>query len=134
VQRDLNDRKLSIDEFPIPAEVLGYILKLIVDGKLTTKSARDLYGDLLELPREEVTRQKADEIIADKGLEVVEDTGALDSAIESVLAEPKNEKTIADVKGGKQQAVGPLIGQVMKQVKGADPKTVREMLLKKISE
>ncbi|QDT38181.1 Asp-tRNA(Asn)/Glu-tRNA(Gln) amidotransferase subunit GatB [Stratiformator vulcanicus] len=132
VQRDLNDRKLTIDEFPIPAEVLGDILKLIVDGKLTTKSARDLYGDLLELPREKVTKAKADEIIAEKGLEVVEDTGALDAAIDNVLAEPKNAKTISDVEGGKQQAVGPLIGQVMKQVKGADPKTVREMLLKKI--
>ena len=38
-----------------------------------------------------------------------------------------------DVKGGKQQAVGPLIGQVMKEIQGADPKQVRQMLIDAIN-
>ncbi|HBN75571.1 MAG TPA: Asp-tRNA(Asn)/Glu-tRNA(Gln) amidotransferase GatCAB subunit B, partial [Planctomycetaceae bacterium] len=44
----------------------------------------------------------------------------------------KNDKVVADVQSGKQQAVGPLIGQVMKELKGADPKTVRQMLIDRI--
>ncbi|WP_145263381.1 Asp-tRNA(Asn)/Glu-tRNA(Gln) amidotransferase subunit GatB [Calycomorphotria hydatis] len=134
ILRDLNDRGLSLAEFPIPAEVLGAILKKIVDSKLTTKSARDLYAELLELDRDEVTVAKSEAIITEKSLEVVEDTGQIEEAIKTVIAEPRNEKTVTDVKGGKQQAVGPLIGQVMKQAKGADPKTVREMLLKAIEQ
>jgi aspartyl-tRNA(Asn)/glutamyl-tRNA(Gln) amidotransferase subunit B len=46
----------------------------------------------------------------------------------------KNPKAVADFKAGKQAAVGALIGQVMKQVKGADPQTVRTMLVEKLSQ
>ena len=51
--------------------------------------------------------------------------------IDSVLA--ANAKIVADVRGGKQQAFGALIGQVMRQTKGADPQAVREMLAAKIA-
>jgi aspartyl-tRNA(Asn)/glutamyl-tRNA(Gln) amidotransferase subunit B len=45
----------------------------------------------------------------------------------------KNAKAVADFKGGKQAAVGALIGQVMREVKGADPATVKQMLIEKIN-
>ena len=56
------------------------------------------------------------------------------AAIAAVIGNEKNAKTLADFRSGKQAAVGPLIGQVMKQLKGADPKTVRELLIKMLSE
>ncbi|HEX6984630.1 MAG TPA: Asp-tRNA(Asn)/Glu-tRNA(Gln) amidotransferase subunit GatB [Planctomycetaceae bacterium] len=132
VLRELNDRKLSIDRFPIPPEVLGGVLKRIVDGKMTVKGGREVFADLLTLPPEQVTDAVVERIIDEKGLLLVTDTGAVDQAIDAVLADPKHAKAIADVRGGKQQAVGPLIGQVMKQLKGADPKAVRERLLERI--
>lgn len=133
VLRELNDRKLSIDDFPIPATVLGGILKRIVGGEMTVKGGREVFAELLTLPPEQVTDAAAERIIAEKGLLLVTDTGEVDKAIDVVLADPKHEKAIADVRGGKQQAVGPLIGNVMKQLKGADPKAVRARLLERIA-
>ncbi len=66
----------------------------------------------------------------EKGLKVVNDTGLLDAAIASALAE--SQKAIDDYKAGKQQALGAVVGKVMKLVKGADAKVVREMLIRKI--
>jgi aspartyl-tRNA(Asn)/glutamyl-tRNA(Gln) amidotransferase subunit B len=132
VLRELNDRKISIDAFPIPGAVLGNLLKRIVDGQMTVKGGREVFAELLLLPPEQVHDATVERIIDEKGLLLVTDTGEVDKAIDAVLADPKHAKAIADVRGGKQQAVGPLIGNVMKQLKGADPKAVRERLLERI--
>ena len=60
------------------------------------------------------------------------DTGELERVIGEVVG--KNPKAVADFKSGKQAAVGALIGQVIKSVKGADPQTVRTMLVEKLSQ
>lgn len=132
VQRDLNDRKLAIDEFPISAELLGVLLKRIVGGELTVKGAREVYAQLLADSDDDqpLSIDRIDSIIEEKGLKVVNDTGLLDSAITSALAE--SQKAIDDYKAGKQQALGAVVGKVMKLVKGADAKVVREMLIRKI--
>jgi aspartyl-tRNA(Asn)/glutamyl-tRNA(Gln) amidotransferase subunit B len=66
-------------------------------------------------------------LILERGLEIVRDTGALDAAIAAaVLSRPE---AAADFRAGKQNAIGPLIGMIMKQVGGADPKQVRERLV-----
>ena len=132
VLREMNERKLSINSFPIPATVLGGLLGRIVGGKLSVKSAREVFAELVTLPPGAATDTAVEQIIADRQLELVTDTGELDAAIDVVLAEPNNSKAIADARSGKQQAVGPLIGQVMKHLKGADPKTVRQRLLDRI--
>jgi len=130
--REINDRKLAIEDFPIPAEVLGGVLKRIVEGKMTVKGGREVFAELLSLPPDQVSDAAVERIVNDKGLLLVTDMAALDAAIDAVLADPKHAKAIADARGGKQQAAGPLIGQVMKQLKGADPKAVRERLLERI--
>lgn len=132
VLRELNERNMSLEDFPISAEILGGILKRIVDGEMTVKSGREVFMALLELPPEQIDAATVEKIIVDEGLLLVTDTGEIDAAIDVILADPKNEKAIADVRGGKQQAVGPMIGRVMKQVKGADPKTVRGRLIERI--
>lgn len=133
VLRELNERNMSLEDFPISAEILGGILKRIVDGEMTVKSGREVFMALLELPPEQIDAATVEKIIVDEGLLLVTDTGEIDAAIDVILADPKNEKAIADVRGGKQQAVGPMIGRVMKQVKGADPKTVRGRLIERIN-
>ncbi len=134
VQRDLNDRKLTIREFPIAAEVLGLLLKRVVSSELTIKGAREVYAQLLlDFDNEQaVTIERIDAIIDEKGLKVVNDTGLIDSAIATALAE--SPKAVEDFKAGKQQALGAVVGKVMKLVKGADAKVVREMLLKKLAD
>ena len=75
---------------------------------------------------------RIDELIASRGLEIVQDTGAIDAVISEVFS--RSAKAIADFKAGNEKAVGALIGQVMKGVKGADPQTVREKVLARLAE
>ncbi len=133
VARELNERKIGISEFPLSPQLLGTLLAEVVQERITVKSARDVFTLLLEesdndrIPAE----SRVQEVIAERGLSVVRDTSVLDTAIEAALSE--SPKAIEDLKAGKQQAIGPLIGKVMKQVQGADAKQVRAMILARVA-
>ena len=163
VLREMNQREQSVTQFAIRPDVLSALLSRINGKKITIKSAREVFLSLLAEADEAAKRSaentggseqppvapkpglkkvtksftllwsvsKIDEIIAAKGLAIVEDTGAIDAAIAAVLA--RSEKAIADFKGGNEKAIGALIGQVMKAVKGADPAAVKEKLLAVLS-
>ncbi len=133
VLREMNERKLSIEEFPIRPRDLVSLLSKIIANEITIQSAREVFNELQTGSDDgtDISSDRIDQIIKEKGLALVSDTGQLDSVIAAVIE--RNEKIAADVRGGKQAAVGPLIGQVMKEVKAADPKLVRQMLLEKIN-
>ena len=154
VLREMNERKLSIDQFPIRPPLLAELLSRINTKKITIKSAREVFLELLASPSEPPIQPSIsnphqhalhapteaywitntgviDEIVKKKGLEIVSDAVQLETVIAAVLA--KNAKAVADFRGGKQAAVGALIGQVMREIKGADPGTVRQMLIEKIT-
>jgi aspartyl-tRNA(Asn)/glutamyl-tRNA(Gln) amidotransferase subunit B len=134
VLREMNERNLTISHFPIRAAVLGNLLERITKKQITIKSAREVFMELLvENPdRRPISSGHIDQIVAEKGLALVTDTGELERVIADVIG--KNPKAVADFKSGKQAAVGALIGQVMKGIKGADPQTVRAMLVEKMSQ
>ena len=133
VLRDLSELDFTLDAFPIPAGTLGHLLKRVAAGELNTKAARDVYADLLARPRAENTSETVDAIVDERGLIAVTGGAELEAACDAAIADPKNAVAVETVRGGKQQAVGPLMGQVLKAVGGADPKTVRAMLLERIS-
>lgn len=134
ILRDLNAGAVSISEYPVTSEILGTILRCVTSERITTKSARDIYTALKNRADEDesISASDVETIIQERRLEIVRDTGALQAAIAAVIA--AKPEVVADVKAGKQAAAGPLIGMIMKQVAGADPKAVREMLLKTIAE
>ena len=63
---------------------------------------------------------------------MVSDSGQLEGFVKGVVE--KNPNAVADFRGGKQAAVGALIGQVMREMKGADAGAVRELILKALQE
>lgn len=130
--RDLNADGLSLSEFPVTSEILGAILKNVCDERITTKSARDVYSALKQAAtdHEIITADDVERIISERGLVIVRDTGALDIAIAAAMA--ARPEAVSDFRAGKQNAIGPLIGMIMKQVAGADPKQVRERLISAI--
>jgi aspartyl-tRNA(Asn)/glutamyl-tRNA(Gln) amidotransferase subunit B len=133
VLREMKERSCTIAEFPIPAAVLGNLILRIVKKELTTKSAREVFTELLATAdNHPATIARIAEIVTAKGLAIVQDDGAVDAAIMAVIE--KNPKAVADFRGGKAAAVGALIGQVMKQLKGADAATVKEKLVARLSE
>ena len=117
------------------ASVLGTVLQKIVKGEITIKSGRAVFTELLAQSDDgsDVTANSVDTIIADKGLGKVQDTGKIDIAIQAVIGNERNAKAVEDVRGGKQQAVGPLIGQVIRELKGADAGSVRQMIIDKLT-
>ena len=133
VLREMKERNSRSTTFPITADVLGTLLQRVVARKITVNSGRIVFAALLE--RSVDSRppgvEAVDAIIAEKSLAITSGASELTPIIDAVLA--ANAKIVADVKGGKQQAIGALIGQVMKQTKGADPQVVREMLQNRIA-
>jgi aspartyl-tRNA(Asn)/glutamyl-tRNA(Gln) amidotransferase subunit B len=74
----------------------------------------------------------ADEIIEKKGLRQITDTGAIEQAIEDVMA--KNPGQLADYRAGKDKLFGFFVGQVMKTTGGkANPAQLNELLKKKLA-
>ena len=132
VLREMNQRQLTIERFPIDSGVLAALLTKVKAGEITTRSAREIFADLLadaDAGRAP-TRERIDQITQEKGLAVVADTGQLGGVVDAVIA--RNPKAVEDFQGGKQQAVGKLIGEVMREVKGADAKVVRQMIVERL--
>ena len=78
------------------------------------------------------TKKLPSEIIKEEGMEQVNDTGAIEKIVESVLA--ANPQAVADFKNGKTNALGWLMGQVMKESHGkANPKQATELLKERLS-
>ena len=129
VAREVNERGLSVADFPVPAETLGEILRRVSKKELANKGAREVFAAVLD--RGGVKPSGVDAIVEELGLGASDDDQIEETARELVEANPK---VVAAVKAGKDAAVGPLIGQVMKQHKGANPGDVRGLLLKVIAE
>ena len=73
-----------------------------------------------------------DAVIDRRGLRQVSDAGAIEAAVDRVLA--ANEKQVADYRAGKDKAFNSLVGQVMKATQGkANPAQVGEILKRKLA-
>ena len=95
-------------------------------GELTDKLARAVFDGVIAGEGRPV------EVVAGRGLKVVSDEGALNATVEDVIA--ANPEVAQKIRGGKHQAVGALIGQVMKAMRGqADAARVRELLMEKLT-
>ncbi len=133
VLREMKERRLDIGTFPIRPPVLASLIQRVAKKQLTIKSAREVFLALLGTDEDvpPATLERIDAIIAEKGLAVVQDDSAIDTVIVAVI--DKNPKAVADFQAGKQAAVGALIGQVMKQLKGVDAAAVKDKLVAKLS-
>jgi len=134
MQAAMKERGGLISDFPIRPPVLAALLERINKKRITIKSAREVFTSLLEESSRGIAPgvDQIDALITSRGLEIVQDTGAIDAAITEVLS--RNAKAIADFKSGNEKAAGAIIGQVMKAVKGADPQTVREKVLARLKD
>ncbi len=105
-------RKAAIDEAPVRVEAaeLATIIRAVEDGTLSRSNGKEV----LELHA--TTGATASTIIAERGFHQISDTDAVAAAVDAVLA--ANPEAVADYRGGKQQAVGFLVGQVMKATRG----------------
>ncbi len=122
----LKAAELEIGASPVSAERLAELVKLLGDGTLSSKLAKDVFAKMFE------TGKTAEEIIEAEGLKQISDTGELKSIIDELI--DKNPKQVEMYRGGKTGILGFFVGQVMKATKGqANPAVVNEILAKKLA-
>jgi len=124
VLRVLNEQGSSLDKFPLTAAALGQLVKLVVAGEIEITRAKEVFNDMV------ANRRTAAESMAALGIAKV-DSSELEAICREIVA--ANPKIVADVKSGKQQAVGALVGQAKKKNPNANPNDVRRICLEIIA-
>ncbi len=121
----LNKLDKTIDTSPVSADALGGLVDLISNQTISGRIAKDVFEAMLE------TGKPAAQIVEEKGLRQVTDTGAIEKSIDDILA--ANADKVAEYKSGKDKLFGFFVGQVMKATGGkVNPAMLNELLKKKL--
>ena len=110
LSRLLNQDHRDIAASPVTPVGLSDLLSLIVDGTLSTSLAKTVLEEMY------VTGNPAAQVVEEKGLAQISDTGAIEAAVAEAIA--ANPKAVADYLDGKENAARFLMGQVMRITKG----------------
>jgi aspartyl-tRNA(Asn)/glutamyl-tRNA(Gln) amidotransferase subunit B len=122
----LNREGRTIVDSPVSAASLGKLLDLMADNTISGRIAKDVFEAMVE------TGEEPAAIVEAKGLRQVTDTGAIDNAVDTVLA--GNADKVAEYKAGREKLFGFFVGQVMKAMAGkGNPALVNEALKRKLS-
>ena len=119
--RLLKENNMDPEDLSFAPENLAKLVDLADDGTVNSSVAKEVF--------EQIFKENVDPevYIEEHGLKTVNDEGALKATIEQIVSE--NPQSVADYKGGKKKAIGFLVGQTMKAMKGkADPASVNKIL------
>ncbi len=103
-------RNQATDAIAVDAAELARLIRLVVDGAISRGNGREV----LEL--HVASADPVADIVAARGFRQISDAGAVGAAVDDVLA--ANSAAVADFRAGKAQAVGFLVGPVMKATRG----------------
>jgi aspartyl-tRNA(Asn)/glutamyl-tRNA(Gln) amidotransferase subunit B len=116
----------EIKGIPVEPERLGGLIKLIDEGEISGRIAKQVFKEML------VSSESPEMIVEKKGLKVMADKSVLNNIIEDVLK--KNPDQVRAFKGGKEKVFGFFMGQIMQASKGkASPEIVNQLLRAKLS-
>jgi aspartyl-tRNA(Asn)/glutamyl-tRNA(Gln) amidotransferase subunit B len=123
--RMMNATGREISAVLIKPAQLAEMLKLLDKGTISGKIAKTVFEEMFN------TGKDPGVIVEEKGLVQISDEGEIEKIVSDVIA--ANPKSVDDYKGGKKQAIGFLVGQVMKATKGkANPGLVNKLLKEKL--
>ncbi|MCB9894710.1 MAG: Asp-tRNA(Asn)/Glu-tRNA(Gln) amidotransferase subunit GatB [Planctomycetes bacterium] len=127
VTRELNDRNAAIGDLKLTPEELIELIKLLDAGKLNNITAKEVFHAMVETGEGAMTAaQRLNKLI-------VQDDDAMNAVIDEVIAEFA-DKAVADFKAGEEKALGFLIGQCMRKLKGkANPKELGPKIAARIN-
>jgi aspartyl-tRNA(Asn)/glutamyl-tRNA(Gln) amidotransferase subunit B len=122
----LNRAGIEVRESPVSSARLAGLLRRIGDKTISGRSAGEVFDAMWSGSLE------ADAIIESRGLKQISDAGALESAVEQVLA--AQPKLVEDYRAGKEKAFNALVGQVMQATKGnGNPQEVTRILRERLA-
>ncbi len=119
--RLLKESEQEPDDLSFSAAHLAALIAMTDAREINSTVAKEVF--------EQIFREDADpvEYVEKHGLKTVRDEGSLRSTIEAIIA--ANPQSVADYKSGKKKAMGFIVGQTMKAMKGkADPAAVNQMV------
>lgn len=123
----LNREELDISDARVSAAAFGELLLRIRDNTISGKIAKDVLEAMWN------GEGGPDEIIEQRGLKQITDSGAIETMVDEVIA--NNPEQFEQLKGGKDKLMGFFVGQVMKASKGkANPAQVNELMRSKLKE
>ena len=126
IARILNEKEQEPDEIPFTGNDLGELVKLIDDGKISSSIAKKVLEEMFE------TSGKPSEIVEKNGWIQISDEGAMLEVVTKIL--DNNPQSIIDFKGGKDRALGFLVGQAMKETKGkANPQLLNKLFIEEMN-
>lgn len=125
ITRILNERGIDLCESKLTPKKLVTLLSLVEKGTVSNTAGKTVLEEIFETGAEPET------VVREKGLAQVSDAGALEKLVSEVIA--TNEKSVADYRSGKSNALGYLVGQCMRASKGkGNPQVLRELLQKQL--
>jgi len=125
LMRHLNEEKVEIEDSPISPEKLAGMLKLMDEGTISGKMAKDVFEKMFK------TGKDASQIVKESGITQITNESELIKIVDKVIKE--NPKSVEDFKEGKEKALNYLVGQVMRYTKGrAKPDFVFEAIKQRI--
>ncbi len=122
----LQEKGEVISRSPVTAQNLAGLIKLVADGSISGKMAKDVLAEMFQ------TGKTASQIVSEKRLEQITDADKIAEVARQVIA--ANPKQTEQYRGGKTATLGWFVGQVMKATRGqAKPQLVQEILKKELS-
>ncbi len=110
---------------PVEPERLGELIDVLEDGTLSNRLAKDVFENMT------ITGHAPTVIVEEKGLKQITDTGAIEAAVDDIIA--ANPGQAEQFRGGNEKVMGWFVGQVMKATGGkANPKAVNQILRNKL--
>jgi aspartyl-tRNA(Asn)/glutamyl-tRNA(Gln) amidotransferase subunit B len=123
VLRTLNERQIGIGQFPVSARSLGELIGVVASGRLTTSRGREVLAEMIASSR------SVEEAMDGLGIAEV-GRGEIEQLCRELLK--ANPQVVEQVRGGKEKAVGALIGQAKQRNPNVNPAQVREICLELI--
>lgn len=121
----LNANNLEIQQVPITGQGLGEMIQLIAKGTISSKIAKTVFKSMLE------SGKRPQQIVEEQGLVQISDEGAILAIVDRIVE--ANPQSVEDFRGGKDKAIGFLVGQIMKETKGkANPGLVNKLLMDRL--
>lgn len=119
--RLLKEHEMDAEDITFSAENLAKLIKLVDSQAINSSVAKEVFEIIFEKDID------PDKYVEEKGLKTVNDEGALRATVEKVIAD--NPQSVEDYRNGKEKAIGFLVGQTMKAMKGkANPGMVNQIL------
>ncbi len=117
----LKEEHIEITDTKLTPENLVELISLIEKGTISNNIGKQIIVDMLK------DGKKASQIVEEKGLSQISDTGAIKSIVEKVME--ANPDQVTAYRNGKVQLLGFFVGQVMKETKGrANPQEVNRII------